>query len=424
MPMMIIACLAPVLSWAFVIDLLDLGLSGNYIFLIAFLLSIFSCLVFFDGIEQSKKLWIAVLIGAIGAAYFAVVGGALNLGDSPIILETPPSSFGVFLYWVACSLSVGMTSAALANILPNILHARSPVVRVDNHTQAKPEAVYTAPPKKKNENALNELKAMIGLDSVKEQVQQIRAKIIFDENRRKAGAKVTTQSYHMVFTGSSGTGKTTIARLLAQIFNDLGVLRKGHFIEANRNDLIGQHWGSGSAKTAETIDKAIDGILFIDEAYSIILDGKSAHGDPLGHEAITALLAGMENHRSRLIVIIAGYTKEMDEFLNSNLGLKSRFKSFIEFPDYTANEMLHIFEKITSDQDFELTNLARSALLNHLENLYMNRGVNFGNGRHVRNLFEHCITNQAVRLQEAQSPDLDTLSTIIKDDVNYAMRQK
>ena len=220
-------------------------------------------------------------------------------------------------------------------------------------------------------------------------------------------APVSDTSLHMVFSGNPGTGKTTIARIMAEIFKDLGVLQKGHLIEATRADLVAGYMGQTAIKTNKVIDEALDGVLFIDEAYTL---ARSAEND-YGQEAIDTLLKRMEDDRERLIVIIAGYTEEIKRFVNSNPGLSSRFNRYINFPDYSEDELAQIFRSFLSKYDYKMGEAAAAAMKRCIADAVRDKDSRFGNGRFVRNLFEKVIEKQANRL--AASPDLS------KADVSY-----
>lgn len=286
----------------------------------------------------------------------------------------------------------------------------SPFARKPQPKSVKPKPMTV----EKNRSALDELNAMIGLEPVKKQILELRAKIEFDQKRKAQGKAATSQSMHMVFTGNAGTGKTTVARIVAQIFHELGVLKNPTVHEVARGDLVAQYIGQTEEKTREAIEQAMDGVLFIDEAYSLT---ESDSKRDFGREAVETILKEMEDNRDRLVVVAAGYKKEMQTFLNSNAGLKSRFKNVIDFPDYTPDEMFQIFEKIASGEDLKLAQDAKPALKKYLTKMYEKRDANFGNGRDVRNLFETCLSNLAMRAHAENLTDAESLSTITAADI-------
>ena len=245
---------------------------------------------------------------------------------------------------------------------------------------------------------LAELEGMIGLAPVKEQVRTLVAETRVDARRRSAGLKVAARSRHLVFTGNPGTAKTTVARLIAQLFRELGVLSSGHLVETGRPDLIAEYLGQTAAKTRAVCEKAIGGVLFIDEAYTLVGGGESDYGP----EAIAEILVQMENHRDDLLVIAAGYPADMDRFLDANSGLRSRFGATVDFPDYTNEELVGIFEVMAKSQSYLLSDDLRAALPATVAAI--DRGVGFANGRSARGLLERTVARQAVRLA---GPDVD-----------------
>lgn len=246
---------------------------------------------------------------------------------------------------------------------------------------------------------MNDLKCLIGLEPVKREVRKLASFIEIQQKREKSGLKVAPVSYHCVFTGNPGTGKTTVARILAEIYRDMGVVNKGHLVETDRSGLIGEYVGHTAVKTNKVIDAALDGVLFIDEAYSLIQGGENDYG----REAIATLLKRMEDDRKRLVVILAGYTDEMKMFIDSNPGLQSRFNRYIQFPDYNAEELAKIFLKKTEECQYVCSKDVRASIVDIMNRAVETKDKNFGNGRFVRNLFENAIQRQAERLA-GQSP--------------------
>lgn len=269
------------------------------------------------------------------------------------------------------------------------------------------------PAKPKRIAAKTELKNLIGLESVKEEVEALTNYIRIQKTRGEKGLKTSPISYHCVFTGNPGTGKTTVARILAKIYKSLGVVSKGQLIETDRSGLVAEYVGQTAVKTNKIIDSALDGVLFIDEAYSLIAGGESDYGK----EAIATLLKRMEDDRDRLVVILAGYTKEMKDFIDSNPGLQSRFNRYIEFPDYNADDLYQIFCKQVKQFDYTMTEDAEQALKEYLAYQVTHKDQNFGNARFVRNVFERTLQNQANRLAKEVNLTTEKLSQIEKIDL-------
>lgn len=262
-------------------------------------------------------------------------------------------------------------------------------------------------------NPLDALESLIGLTSVKEEVVSLVNFIKLNKKRAEQGLPVTQIAYHCVFTGNPGTGKTTVARLLAGIFKELGVLRNGQLIETDRSGLVAEYIGQTAVKTNKIIDSALDGVLFIDEAYTLAQGGSQDYG----HEAIATLLKRMEDDRDRLIVILAGYGSEMKTFVESNPGLRSRFNRYINFPDYTPKELLEIFLKYLNKQQYVLSESALTQTTDFLTKEVGEGKNDFGNARFVRNFFEKVITQQANRLANIENCDKDMLKRIEEEDI-------
>lgn len=260
----------------------------------------------------------------------------------------------------------------------------------------------------------NQLDELIGLETVKQQVHTLKNYITIQQERVKQGMKSTQVSYHCIFSGNPGTGKTTVARIVAQIYKELGVLKIGQLVETDRSGLVAEYVGQTAVKTNKTIDSALDGVLFIDEAYSLLGGSQSDYGK----EAIATLVKRMEDNRDRLVVILAGYKNEMGRFLDSNPGLQSRFKRIIDFPDYTADELYQIFEINCKKFEYSLSETASIKLKSILNNAILTKDKGFGNGRYVRNLFEKTIENQANRLSKVGSLTKEILSIIEEEDLS------
>lgn len=267
-------------------------------------------------------------------------------------------------------------------------------------------------------NSIIELDKLIGLSNVKTEINSLSNLVKVQKVRKSRGLSVSNISYHCVFTGNPGTGKTTVARIVAEIYKDLGVLKKGHLVETDRSGLVGEYVGQTAPKTNAIIDSALDGILFIDEAYSLVQGGQNDYG----MEAISTLLKRMEDDRDRLIVILAGYSKEMEEFINSNSGLQSRFNRYIEFPDYTSSELMQIFSFIVKNNDYNLSEEALARISSVITDAVEHKDANFGNARFVRNLFEKIITQQANRITAESKITNEMLAKIEEIDIINAIK--
>lgn len=268
----------------------------------------------------------------------------------------------------------------------------------------------------KNESldeVLNELNSLIGLDKVKDEINTLINFIKVQKAREQAGLKSSSLSYHIVFTGNPGTGKTTVARIVAKIYKHLGILTEGQLVETDRSGLVAEYTGQTAVKVNKTVNSALNGILFIDEAYSLIGENK----DDFGKEAVATLIKRMEDDRDKLVLVLAGYTKEMSDFIDTNPGFKSRFNRYISFPDYTPDELFEIFESSCKKLDYRLTQDAKAKLKSVFENAYSTRDKSFGNGRFVRNVFEKALEQQANRIAKESNLTKEILTTIKVEDI-------
>jgi len=266
--------------------------------------------------------------------------------------------------------------------------------------------------KEEERPAMEELDELIGLDSIKADVKELIDLVKTQKLRKEQGLKSVPVSLHLVFSGNPGTGKTTVARILARLYKEIGVLSKGQLIEVDRSGLVAGFIGQTAIKTQEKIQQAMGGILFIDEAYTLAKEGQD-----YGQEAIDTILKAMEDNRDGFVVIVAGYTDLMKKFIGSNPGLKSRFNKYFEFPDYTAQELISIFDLQCSKYEYILSGEAREAVRRKIEEMEEAKGENFANARDVRNLFERIITDQAARIAKMEDPTKEELKMILPEDV-------
>jgi AAA+ superfamily predicted ATPase len=255
------------------------------------------------------------------------------------------------------------------------------------------------------ESVLQELEALIGLEPVKNMVKQLTAQQRIAQQRAAHGLRAVVPSPHLVFMGNPGTGKTTVARLIGKLYKALGLLSEGQVVEADRSSLVAGYIGQTAIKTRDMCKRAIGGVLFIDEAYSLSVDGRD-----FGAESIEALLTFMEAHRGNFVVVVAGYPDRMLDFLNSNPGLKSRFDLTLDFPDYSSSELVRIFENLMEDNQYQLTTNARIKVENLINS--WPRDHSFGNGREVRRLFNNVVGNHAALLGEKSSVTSAALQTV------------
>ena len=268
-------------------------------------------------------------------------------------------------------------------------------------------------PAEPEKDPMEELDSLIGLTTIKEDVKEIMAFAKIQKMRKDEGLKSVPVSLHLVFTGNPGTGKTTVARIIGRLYKQIGVLSKGQLIEVDRSGLVAGYVGQTALKTQEQIKKAMGGVLFIDEAYAL-----AQKDDAFGQEAIDTVLKAMEDYRDDLVVIVAGYTKPMEKFINSNPGLKSRFNKYIEFPDYTIDELEEIFYLNCSKYDYIVEEDAKKQIRARIISRKMQRQENFANAREVRNMFEDIITNQARRVAELESPTHEDMMKITLMDLS------
>jgi SpoVK/Ycf46/Vps4 family AAA+-type ATPase len=272
--------------------------------------------------------------------------------------------------------------------------------------------------------ATDELDELIGLASVKEEIRKLQARLWWQKKGVEKGIKIENPTLHMVFTGAPGTGKTTVARIVAKIYKETGILSKGHLVEVTRAELIGQYLGQTAPKTTEAVKSAMGGVLFIDEAYSLVPRNAGAQ-DSYGQEAISTLMKLMEDHRDKFALIVAGYPNEMKTFLDSNSGLKSRFSRYIDFPNYNAEELAKIFRFFLNKDNLKCTAGALKCVDDYfIESLNVADKKSFGNAREVRTILELAIDFKALRLQESHGePTMSELQTLDMQDFDFLSKR-
>lgn len=260
---------------------------------------------------------------------------------------------------------------------------------------------------------LADLNSLIGLDSVKSQVNNLISYQKVQRMRESFGLMSSKSTLHLAFTGGPGTGKTTVARIVGRIYKQIGLLTQGHFVEVSRTDLIAGYQGQTALKVKKVMEKAKGGVLFIDEAYSIT---ENDHSDSYGRECLTELTKALEDYRHDLVVIVAGYTDPMNKFFDSNPGLKSRFNTFIEFNDYTTDEMSNILLSMCAQSDYYLCNEALEMIRLYLSNVIQSTDKHFSNGRLVRNIYDTITMQHAKRIVDFDILDHHVLSKITIED--------
>ncbi len=373
-------CLLDIVVFVVAFALLDADAGVSFL-LYMLMLAIPMALVRFFLFSDTTPRWLRVCLGPIGAIACIVLAATVPLDLSSDEEPNPEPSENV-------KVSTGDSGESAAS-------------------------------KESVEDVLAELDSLVGLEGVKAEVKRIVNLAKVNEARRAQGLKVPPMTYHMVFTGNPGTGKTTVARIVARAFRALGIAKGGQLVETDRSGLVGRYAGETAVKTNAKVDEAIGGILFVDEAYQLA----NSDSDDYGKEAIATLLKRMEDDRDKLIVIAAGYTDEMRDFLDANSGLRSRFSKTIEFADYTAKELAAIFRSMAKKNEFVLAADLEEGLDAAMAKLTAKRDRTFGNARFVRQLFEDATGRQANRLAESGNLDADALKTLVLADLGLGERK-
>lgn len=280
--------------------------------------------------------------------------------------------------------------------------------------EQKQEDTAKAPPKENIEDLQKELDSYVGLSAVKREVKDLINLAAVERLRRQHGLPTADMSLHMVFSGNPGTGKTTIARLMARVYHSLGILSKGQLVEVDRSGLVAGYVGQTAIKTRKVIDSALGGVLFIDEAYALV---NQENGNDFGREAIEVLLKNMEDHRKDLVVIVAGYSQLMEKFIHSNPGLESRFNKYFYFEDYDGAQLFTILQSMCVKNGYVLTPEGEALARRELMALYEDRDENFGNARDVRNLFEQAVARQSDRVARLEAPTREQLMALRPEDL-------
>lgn len=296
--------------------------------------------------------------------------------------------------------------------VPDIFSDKPVKTAAPDKQEKKAEKKAEETPPENIEDLKEELHSYIGLDNIKKEVESLINLVTIYELRRKSGLPTEDLSLHMVFSGNPGTGKTMVARLMSRIYHSLGILSKGHLVEVDRSGLVAGYVGQTAIKTQEVINRAMGGVLFIDEAYALTSRGPQDYGQ----EAVETLLKAMEDHRDDLVVIVAGYVDLMNDFIHSNPGLESRFNRYMYFEDYTVDEMLGIFDMRAKKAGYQLADDARETLKDILAEESENN-IGFGNARGVRNLFEKAVSRQANRLSTDEDITREELILLTKEDL-------
>lgn len=361
-----------------------------------------------DGTNYSRKLASCLSLVFIS---FALIDGNVTAEEAKMITKLQGDLIACCDKSKIASYADTIDIADFVDSNPAKLAAVAPVYK-----QSAPKKKAPADTKlKKQVNPMAELNKMIGLSAAKQSINELRDFAKIQQARKNRGLPISDISYHLVFTGNPGTGKTTVARLVAQIYKELGLVSKGHLVEASAKDLVAGYVGQTAIKTGEMINEALGGVLFIDEAYALV----DTNGQGYGQEAIDTILKEMEDHRNDFAVIVAGYSEPMEKFIRSNPGLKSRFNRFVHFDDFAPEELFDIFQSLCKKNAYTADEKASEIIKEYLAALSKSAGDDFANARTVRNFFETVIAKQATRISGEKDPSTEMLSTITEADVAW-----
>ena len=367
-----------------------------------------------SGRPVSKE--VVELFKDLGTAFVSVNGESVtelaNLSNYSIMLDNFLKEYGLYFTDGIPKNRINPKSKNLRNKVD------AQKTKVENAAKAGAQAMkeegLDVQPEETFEQLMEELNSLVGLQSVKQDLTNLINLVKIRKLRESRGMKQPDITLHLVFSGNPGTGKTTVARLLAKIYKNLGVVSQGQLIEVDRSNLVAGYIGQTAVQTAEIVESAIGGILFIDEAYTLVKGGDEKD---FGQEAIDTLLKMMEDNRDDLIVIVAGYTDKMEEFVNSNPGLKSRFNKYIFFNDYSGKELTKIYNSMAKKQEYVPDKEAAKCIEEYLTKRAKAHEENFANAREARNYLERCIERQATRIVEIEDISDDDLKTLRVEDV-------
>ncbi|MBQ3275693.1 MAG: AAA family ATPase [Oscillospiraceae bacterium] len=360
--------------------------------------------------SNNSRVFVRMLTNIL--LYLAAVDDEVSMSEAEYITDCSDKLTAICDGAGVMKAKAPLDPAEFVTTMEPAFTAKAGVSASGGAAESKAAQAEEAAEKPSLDELMAKLDELVGLQTVKKEVKSLTNLIKVRKLREEAGLPNTAMSLHMVFLGNPGTGKTTVARLMAGLYAAIGALSKGQLVEVDRSGLVAGYVGQTALKTQEVIQSALGGVLFIDEAYSLASGGEN----DFGREAIETLLKAMEDHRDDLVVIVAGYDEPMEKFINSNPGLQSRFNKYMYFPDYNGEELMAMFRINCKKNGYAMDAEAEEYAQAFFNDLYENRDDNFGNGRDVRNRFEDVVSRQADRLAAMDNPTKDDLMTIIKQD--------